>query len=427
MCSWVLQMTMKGTAGRLGPRLREAMTKGKQSLGGAWVGVAVLAALLWASTANAESSAPKLLSEGYALLRSGDVAAAEATYLAAAWADPSYAPAWLVLGDFYHGVRNDCGAAVPWYDGYLERASGIAAPIDAVLENLISCHEGADNWDAAAEGCSRLVVWNRDRRRHDDAHAALRRRAENEIRAGRYEQALSTLGLLLFEDADDRRVWELRGFCRFQLGQFQEALEDQYWIRSAFGPDRFVNREIGAVLFKLGKYEPARTSLRLSLKIDGEHPDTFRWLARAWEESAGWLEAERAWRSCLRASPGSRLRALAHNNLAWLLVSQSRRGDPRLLEAYTLARSAVDANGMEPKYQDTLAEVYLRLGRPTDALACARLAFRQAPSEAYYRDRFVALRDAADGHPTTGGARRFQRSLTRGLKSGAGPSRNPER
>ena len=406
-------------------RLRESVRKGNHKWGRR-AAIAVIGLAVWivAVPAAAEGRAAPHLSEGYALLRAGDVRGAERSYLTAVRAQPDYAPAWLVLGDFYHGVRNDCGEAVPWYEGFLARAGGVAAPMDVVLEKVIACHEAAENWDAAAARCSELVAWNRERRRHEDAISALRRRSENEIRAGRYEQSLTTLQALLFRDGNDRRAWELRAFARFQLGQFEAALEDHYWIRSAFGPDRYVNREIGAALFKLGRLQPARESLLLSLRIDGEHADTLRWLARTWEELGRPAEAEKAWRQCLHASPGARLAAVAANNLAWLLARRCAPGDPRLLEAHKLASDAVDADGDEPRFLDTLAEVSLRLGRGTDALRYARRAFREAPSDPYYRDRFVALRDAAHSHATPGGLRRFERSP--GLKSSDGPSRTPD-
>lgn len=388
------------------------MVKGKTQLW-ATFGFAALFLVAVPGPVSAGSSAPELLAQGYASLRAGDEAAAERAYLEAVRGQPSYGPAWLVLGDFYYRVRHDCGAALPWYDGYLDRASGIAAPVDAVLEKMIGCHETAGNWDAAAVRCDRLVAWYRERRLHDLAAGTLRRRAENEIRGGRYEQALATLQTLLFRDANDRRVWELRAFARFQLGRYELALEDHFWIRSSFGPDNFVHREIGAVLFKLGRLEAALEALELSLRVDGEHAETFRWIARSHEELGHPGRAEAAWRQCLQTSPSVRLRARAQNNLAWLIASESRRGDPRLIEALSLAKAAVDIRGDAPAYQDTLTEVYLRLGRDLEALACAREAFRSDPSDPYLRARFVAVRDVAAGHRTSGGAVRFERAGSR--------------
>ena len=405
------------------------MAKGKHTVGSALVVLAVA----FAHVASAEPPAPEaetasgLLTEGYRLLRAGDESGAERAYLRAARVQPGYAPAWVVLGDFYYRLRGDCSAAMPWYRGYLERDRGIGAPLDAVLTRMLICVEADERWDEAASLCDRLVRWYRERRLHRDADEALLGRAENELRAGRYEQGLTTLQTLMFRDASNRRVWELRAFARFQLGRYTEALEDQYWIRGAFGPERYVHREIGATLFKLGRLDDALAALERSLHIDGEHADTLRWIARTFEGLGRPVDAEGAWRQCLAAGPGRRLDALARNNLAWLLADQSRAGDPRLLEAWSLASAAVEADVAEPMYRDTLAEVYRRLGRYDDALEASRAAFRDAPADAYYRRRFFSARAAADGFATSGGASRFERGAAGGLNSGPAPSRNRDR
>jgi hypothetical protein len=93
----------------------------------------------------------------------------------------------------------------------------------------------------------------------------------------------------------------------------------------------------------------------------------------------------------------------ARNNLAWLIITDSRPGDPRLLEALELARQVVsDTGGQNAGYCDTLAEAWLRLGRPDKALEWGRRALMIDPFSDYLSRQNERFESYSEGFSTSG-------------------------
>lgn len=357
-----------------------------------------------AAPERSPTTATEALQAADAHLASGDGAGAERLYLLAVTLEPLNWPVYYVVADFYALERRECARAVPFYDAYLEH---VAEPVLAhmeVLEHALGCHAELGNHPRAIEIADQAHGLLRARGLHGRARAMLRQRADLELKSDRADLALETLQRVLFDDYKDVEAHILRARAHFQLRRYDQALEGYERVQRAFGELRFLDLEMGITLLMLKRPGEAVVALRRSLVRDGEVPETWRWLAHAHQLLGHRLEAEQSYRRCLDlAREGSPLEATASNNLAWLLVMRARPGDPALLEALALARVAATIDPGEATYCDTLAEIYLRLGRTGPALTWSQRAAILSPGDPYFLRQVERARRYASGFEAAGG------------------------
>ncbi len=99
--------------------------------------------------------------------------------------------------------------------------------------------------------------------------------------------------------------------------------------------------------------------------------------------------AQSAYRKVIELQPGADVAAGARNNLAMVLLGLN--DDAKLPEALDLARQAVGLADRAGNFQDTLARVYLRQGKLTEAIAAFDQALKLEPN---YLDAMIGLTDA---------------------------------
>ncbi len=363
-----------------------------------------------------EPDTTALLQQGDAAVASGDLSQAEGFYLKALAQRPRLWPVYRVVADFYAVAQRDCARAIPYYEVYFEHAAvpGGEGHMEA-LDNALMCHVKIENWDRAIEIAEASWRLMRDRSAHAQARIMLRRRGELELRAGRYEKALATFQKVLLDDFGDVHAQLMRAHTRYYLGQYDKALEEYRYIQRSFerGQLAFVNLYIGTVLTMLERHGEALEALRMSVEVDGEHPQTYWWMARCHQETGNNFMAERAYRRSLELSrlvADTELLNSTRNNLAWLIILRSRPGAPELLEALSLVRQAVeDTRGQEATYCDTMAEVHLRLGNHDRALRWSQQALRLSPGDPYLQKQVRRIERYSQGFESPGGRVRLER------------------
>lgn len=360
--------------------------------------------------ADAREQAQRALRSGDQSLQAGDTSDAERQYLEALSLDPTYWPAYPVVADFYALSMNDCQRAVPYYQIYFERVAQPVYEHSQVVNNAVLCYVKLERWGRGIELLERWRQELRERSDHARARAALRRRAELEYMSGDYGRALTTLQRVLLDDYSDREAHMLRAHCRRLLGRHEQALKDYRSIQRTFDGVPWITFYVGVTLSLLERHGEAVDTLQASIHIDGELPDSHWWLARSYQAAEDPVSAERAYRRCLELSGDGDLSASSQNNLAWLLITHSRPGDPRLLEALEMARRAVDVTeAQEATYCDTLAEALLRLGRVGEAVRWARHSARLKPGDPYLRRQLLRMEARARDFERAGGRVRFER------------------
>lgn len=305
---------------------------------------------------------------------------------------------------------DDCQRAVPYYQIYFERVVQPVYEHSQIVNNAVRCYVMLERWERGIELLERWRQELRERSDHVQARVALRRRAELEYMAGDYGRALTTLQRVLLDDYSDREAHMLRAHCRRLLGRHEQALKDYRSIQRTFDGVPWLTFYVGVTLSLLERHGEAIDTLKASMHIDGELPDSHWWLARSYQAAEDPVSAERAYRRCLELSGDGELSASSQNNLAWLLITHSRPGDPRLLEALEMARRAVDVtDAREATYCDTLAEALLRLGRVGEAVRWARHSVRLKPGDPYLRRQLSRMEARARDFEGAGGRVRFER------------------
>ncbi len=319
----------------------------------------------------------------------------------AARAAPEDYRALFALGAWRFEVELRCDEAPDLLERALARAPERPTPPDLrarALHGLMTCAERERAW-------GRLARWTEaDARRAEAAGerpevvaSAWRRHAFALARVGREGEAEAVVGEVLRRDAGDVDARLLRASLRARRGAYEEALRDLRGTLDAQPP--FIYLRIGQVLARMERWPQAREALETSLRQDGESPETWELLARCCAALGEADRAEEAYRRGLRLlEPGDARRPSVLNNLAWHLATRARLGDARLGEAQRLAEEAVQGSGgLEAAYTDTLAEVYVRQGRPGLALPWAEATARLAPWDRGFAARLARLRAQVRG------------------------------
>jgi len=353
--------------------------------------------------AAAPSPGASLHDRAEAALAMGDDLQAEALFRQAIAADRRLWQAYLGLAHYYLDRRLNCDDAIPNFEAALELAPRVAPVIEPIYQGLMLCYgrDGADTrFLSVAELYIRVL---RAAHEHAAARAVRKVRARWLIRLTRYAEAEEALGGLLVEDWADPEAHELRAHVRFYLGRFEDARADYLYIRQTFDTP-LINLYLGVALLRMERYAEATEALTLSLQRDGELPDTYRWLAQAWLGQQQWQRAEWSYRRAIEfGGLDDELALSLKNNLAWLLVTRARPGHPSLREALAIALQVVEAtHGEVAAYTDTLAEIYLRLGRHDLALQWGRVSLRREPGNPHYAEQLARFQAAADGFPAAG-------------------------
>lgn len=138
--------------------------------------------------------------------------------------------------------------------------------------------------------------------------------------------------------------------------------------------DAHQHNDLGVAYEQRGEFDLADREYRRAAELDEEWALPLVNLGNNAARQNNWPEAAKHYRAALARRPDH---AEAMNNLAWVL-----NRDARPAEALPWAQQAVAAAAGDPRCWDTLAEIYLALGRPADAREAARRGLSLNPSPA---------------------------------------------
>ena len=123
------------------------------------------------------------------------------------------------------------------------------------------------------------------------------------------------------------------------------------------------------------EWDRALTEYKAALEKDGQYLQALVNTGNVQTHLKQYLDAERYYRKVLDEDPEH---AMANNNLAWILILQGKR----LTEAEDLIGRAISSDpDLLSVYHDTLAHLFLRVGRPKDAMANLEKAERHLSPE----------------------------------------------
>jgi Tfp pilus assembly protein PilF/arylsulfatase A-like enzyme len=260
-----------------------------------------------------------------------------------------------------------------------------------------------------AEAHNNIGIILKDRGRKDEAVAAFRRAIQADPD---FSGSYSNLALVL-EDS----------------GQFKEA-EAQF--RNALRRDPgnvAVRTNFGGLLYLMERYDEARQELERATALDPAYASAWNNLGAALGRLGRVDQEIAAYRKAAELDPGY---ADVHHNLGLALIksgsaeageAEIRRAlaiDPAFVPAYlNLARRLVelsrDSEAIDLLVEGTkkapsnpdlpvlMGEIYLKLGRTSEAIASFEEALRLKPDQADLRQRLQSLRSAPSQAPDAGG------------------------
>ena len=217
--------------------------------------------------------------------------------------------------------------------------------------------------------------------------------------------------LLKALETDDTFIPALKDYAyvQMQLGELTAAKQSYQRVLAMEPASRQALFHLGMIETKLGNQEAAASHYRTLIQHEPDFMDTYVQLANLHEQGGNLADAEQAltmgiqheptwapgylWRGKIYRKQGISNRAetdfrqaiqlapdvpFPKEALASLLAWEDRR----LTEALTLAKAAIKSDG-RPVHRATLALIYFRLNRITDARREIEDAFNQVPKHSY--------------------------------------------
>jgi Flp pilus assembly protein TadD len=150
---------------------------------------------------------------------------------------------------------------------------------------------------------------------------------------------------------------------------------------------------LGETYLKQGQLEPATHEFEAAVKREPDHVPALLALGNLAFHGRSWDQAESLYRRALQADPNH---AAAANNLAMVYLTRGERFD----EIERLARHALQQDThLTPYIYETLATLYVRQGRLTEAQAAAeQVEASMRPMDKPLQDRLAELRRDIAGH-----------------------------
>ena len=236
-----------------------------------------------------------------------------------------------------------------------------------------------------------------------------RRQAHWFIEKGQPQRALTPLKKALETDDVFTPALKDYAYVQMQLGELRGAKQTYRRVLTIEPTSRQALLHLGMIEAKLGNQESAVSHYLTLIEYEPNFMDAYGQLSNLHESSGDLKAAEQAltmgiqrepiwapgylWRGKIYQKQGASGMAetdyrqaiqlapdipFPKDALASLLAAENRK----LTEALTLSKAAVASNG-EPAHRATLALVYYRLGRTSDARREIENAFTQAPNHSY--------------------------------------------
>ncbi|MCH8977741.1 MAG: tetratricopeptide repeat protein [Armatimonadetes bacterium] len=186
-------------------------------------------------------------------------------------------------------------------------------------------------------------------------------------RAGRFEEAETKFRKAI--ELEPKMTLNYRNLATVlsRLGRVEEAIDV---LRKAIELDpkyAYAHYFLGNLLYRVGRVEEAEAMYRKVIEIDPKYVNAYRNLVAILTEQGRLGEIEDVYRQWLAALPDD---LSASNDLAWFFAEQGESLD----EALVLARRAVEGDGENPYFIDTLGWVHFKRGEHAEAEAALRKA-----------------------------------------------------
>ncbi len=277
--------------------------------------------------------AESLSAEGQSLFGSSDLIGAEAAYIDAIAADPSYLPAHLGLTDVYLYQSQYWQQALH----SAQSASSLAPDDSTVLAYLAWAKQGAHHFDEAKELGLRAVELDNE---NATAHIALADILVSMYEVERaYEHAQAALRL----EPESAAGWATLGSIAFQMHEWEkagEAYERALELEPEFFAWHIINARHDFNVY--GDTYTARSIAKRALELVGDHASTLFFEADMAAEEGDWETSEAKCMQTIALDQPHTPFPDAYSCMALMLLQQERNAETAAYQALAEERATVD-------------------------------------------------------------------------------------
>ena len=222
-----------------------------------------------------------------------------------------------------------------------------------------------------------------------------------------YDKSLADLTMVIEQQPNHKDAHYNRGEVHYQLGQLERAIQDYSDTLRLDPQDHAAYSGRGMSYFELGDYSRALADMNAVLKLDPNSAVAFAQRADVFAALGQWERAAADYRVSLKLDKAL---GRALHNVAWLMATcpdkQFRNGEL----AVRAARKAIEVDGANFQYLDTLAAALASAGKFEEARSVAQKALQASPAEeqAGIRQRlalYEASRPYRDAQPSVSDSR----------------------
>jgi tetratricopeptide (TPR) repeat protein len=207
---------------------------------------------------------------------------------------------------------------------------------------------------------------------------AFHNRAVSRAMAGEIEAALADFEMTIKLNPSYANAFFNRGELLYDQGRYQEAVDDYSRAIRLAPRDSQAYNSRGHAWYKLGDYDRAIADYSRAIQFDGENAAAYVNRGDAYGDLAQYGRAAADYRNAIRIDPKL---GRAFQSAAWLMATCP---EPRYLNAeyaLTAAKTAIELDGENYRYLDTLAAALANAGQFEEARETMERAIELAPSD----------------------------------------------
>ena len=207
---------------------------------------------------------------------------------------------------------------------------------------------------------------------------AVHNRGVSFARQGQYDMAIADFDRTIELNPNYANAYFNRGELHYELGKFRRAIADYNQCLRRQPRDSAAYNSRGHAYYRIGNYRSAVSDYNQSIRIDPNNAAAYTNRGDSYADVGSYRQAAQDYRSAIRVDPKL---GRAYQSAAWLMATCPDERYRETEKAVNAARRAVELDGEDYRYLDTLAAAYANAGDFEKAREIETRAVEAAPEE----------------------------------------------
>ncbi|MBX7073362.1 MAG: tetratricopeptide repeat protein [Pirellulales bacterium] len=246
---------------------------------------------------------------------------------------------------------------------------------------------------------------------------ALHNRAISYALAGLYDQSLADFDATIKLKPNYANAYFNRGELLYDRGEYQQAVEDYSRAIRLAPRDSEAYNSRGHAWYKQGNFDRAVADYNRALQLEPENAAAYVNRGDTYADRGQYGQAASDYRAAIRINPNL---GRAYQSTAWLMATCPDERFRHREHAVTAAKKALELDGENYRYLDTLAAAYANAGDYATAAQTVTSAIQQAPPDTaeVYQTRLGEYEANRPWREARGGSRRSTVAQSRRANAG---------